>query len=60
MKHTVLLTMCLAAVLGILPAVGGMPRAGPLDPALRENIEELQRVVVYPAAADNPIGAKTG
>src|SRR5262249_4173151 len=44
MKHLVLLTMCLAAVLGILPAVGTMTRAAPLDPALRESVEELKRV----------------
>ena len=55
MKYTVLLTMCLAAVLGILPAVGGMPRAATLDPALRESVEELKRVYATEMVLGKPL-----
>jgi uncharacterized spore protein YtfJ len=55
MKHTVLLTVCVAALLGILPAVGGMPRAAPLDSALRESVEELQRVYATEIVLGKPL-----
>jgi uncharacterized spore protein YtfJ len=55
MKHTVLLTMGLAAVLGILPAMGGLSRAATLDPALRESVEELQRVYATEMVLGKPL-----
>jgi uncharacterized spore protein YtfJ len=55
MKQTVLLTMCLAAVLGLLPAVGGMPHAATLDPALRESVEELKRVYATEIVLGKPL-----
>jgi len=55
MKQTILLTTCLAAVLGLLPAVGGMPRAATLDPALRESVEELKRVYATEIVLGKPL-----